>query len=71
MLHVKLALDDQRLSLDGEVAHSRGHQYGISFRDVVSAGFLDPPESLRRIVRLLERPWLRERTRTADQNTKG
>jgi hypothetical protein len=70
-LHLTFGLGDQGVSLEGEVVRTHGHQYGIAFRDAGGAVIPDPPEPLGRIVRMLERRWLRERIRTADQNAKG
>jgi hypothetical protein len=70
-LHVTLGLGDQELGLAGEVVHTHGHQYGISFRDAGGTLIPDPPEPLRKIVRMLERRWLLERIRTANQDEIG
>jgi hypothetical protein len=69
-LHVTLGLGDQEVSLAGEIARTHGRQYGIFFRDAAGARIADPPEPLRKILRMLERRWLRERIRTADGDAK-
>jgi hypothetical protein len=68
-VHVTLALGGHRVTLAGEVARTHGCQYGIFFRDAGAAGIVDPPEPLRKIVRILERRWLRERIRAAVRDT--
>jgi hypothetical protein len=68
-LHVTLDMGDQGVTLPCEIARTHGHQYGIFFPDDAGARMTDPPEPLRKILRMLERRWLRERIRSADPDS--
>jgi hypothetical protein len=70
-LQVMLELGGARLELAGEVVRAHGQDYGISFRDVGAAESSDPPEQLRKMVRILERCWLRARISAADRGAEA
>lgn len=60
---VELALEDLATKLTGVVRRRRDQRYGLLFREVLRCGDVRPPESLREIVKRLERRWMRDRQR--------
>jgi len=60
---VNLQLDNENLTIQGEVLRQDDCRYGIFFREALREGCISPPEALRSIVRVLERRWLRRRVR--------
>lgn len=55
---------EESIVLDAEVRRVDVGLCGLSFRDAVSGGRVEPPPELRRIVQRLEFAWLRSRART-------
>jgi hypothetical protein len=60
-----LSMEGREIELCGTLRRSEGPRWGLTFRESLRGGDIEPPERLAAIVRTLERRWMQQRDSVA------